>query len=155
MALWSLNLLICILYGFPFEMDFSLLRQVVRNLNGKPYIMLNTLHKVEDHENHVRVIYLITVFYIGASEKYARRLNSPNFCNMMGGISLQVISLLEATVQLTNLIPGEPFFIFCICSFQRTADGGTGESVQAWGWCTGYPVREPRYTLIMRLRYVC
>ena len=34
-------------------------------------VMLNTLRKVEDHENHVRWIYLTTVLYMGESQKYA------------------------------------------------------------------------------------
>ena len=34
--------------------------------------MLNTLRKVEDHDNHVRWIYLTTVLYVGESQKYAR-----------------------------------------------------------------------------------
>ena len=38
-------------------------------------IMLNTLHKVEYHENHVRWIYLTTVLYMGESQKYARTLS--------------------------------------------------------------------------------
>ena len=37
-------------------------------------IKLNTLRKVEDHENHVRWIYLKTVLYMGESQKYARIL---------------------------------------------------------------------------------
>ena len=36
-------------------------------------VMLNTLCKVEDHENHVRWIYFTTVLYMGESQKYARR----------------------------------------------------------------------------------
>ena len=36
-------------------------------------IMLSTLHKIEDHENHVRWIYLATVLNMGESWKYARR----------------------------------------------------------------------------------
>ena len=35
-------------------------------------IKLNTLRKVEDHENHVRWIYLTTVLYMGDSQKYAK-----------------------------------------------------------------------------------
>ena len=35
--------------------------------------MLNTLRKVEDHENHVIWIYFTTVFYMGESQKYARK----------------------------------------------------------------------------------
>ena len=42
-------------------------------------IMLNTLHKVEDHENHVRWIYLTTVFYIGESQKYVK-IPYKDFC---------------------------------------------------------------------------
>ena len=34
--------------------------------------MLNTLRKFEDHENHVRCIYLTTVLNMGESQKYAR-----------------------------------------------------------------------------------
>ena len=46
-------------------------------------IMLNTLCKVEDHENHVRWIYLIigTVLYMGESQKYARKYPS-NFLSL-------------------------------------------------------------------------
>ena len=33
--------------------------------------MLNTRHKVEDHENHVRWIYFTAVLYMGESQKYA------------------------------------------------------------------------------------
>ena len=36
--------------------------------------MINTMRKVEDHENHVRWIYLTTVLYMGESQKYARTL---------------------------------------------------------------------------------
>ena len=37
-------------------------------------VMLNdTLHKVEDHENHVTWIYLPTVLYMGVSQKYVRK----------------------------------------------------------------------------------
>ena len=35
-------------------------------------VMLNTLRKVEDHENHVRWINRTTVLYMGESQKYAR-----------------------------------------------------------------------------------
>ena len=35
-------------------------------------VMLNTLRKVEDQENHVGWIYLTTVLYMGDSRKYAR-----------------------------------------------------------------------------------
>ena len=35
--------------------------------------MLNTLRKVKDHENHVKLIYLTTVLYMGESQKYARK----------------------------------------------------------------------------------
>ena len=38
-------------------------------------VMLNTLHKVEDHENHWRLIYLTTVLYMGESQKYARKIS--------------------------------------------------------------------------------
>ena len=34
--------------------------------------MLNTLHKVEDHENHVSWIYLTTVLYMEESQKHVR-----------------------------------------------------------------------------------
>ena len=34
--------------------------------------MLTTLRKVEDHENHVRWIYLKTVLNMGESQKYVR-----------------------------------------------------------------------------------
>ena len=41
--------------------------------------MQNTLHKVEDHENHVRWIYPTTVVNMGVCRNYARNL-SPKFC---------------------------------------------------------------------------
>ena len=44
-------------------------------LHFSTLIMLNTLHKVEDHENHVRWIYLTTVLKMGESQKYARNFN--------------------------------------------------------------------------------
>ena len=58
--------------------------------HGKPYkmrfltyftlkvmlIMLNILHKVKDHENHVRWIYLTTVLYMEESQKYTRNTSS-------------------------------------------------------------------------------
>ena len=97
--------MICTLYGFPFEMDFyhpeSLATKVwfwdsgEKSISqGKPYkmhflayftiqgmlVMLNTLHKVEDHENHVRWIYITTVLYTGGNQKYARR-SHPRTCN--------------------------------------------------------------------------
>ena len=37
-------------------------------------IMLNILHKDEDHENHARWIYLTTVLNIGQGWKYARMI---------------------------------------------------------------------------------
>ena len=54
--------------------------------HGKPYkmyfleyftlqctlVMLITLRKVDDHENHVRWIYLTTVLYMWRSQKYTR-----------------------------------------------------------------------------------
>ena len=88
---------ICILHGFPCEMDFSHLRIPLwwdsetcgeKSIShGKPYkmhflayftlqgalIMLNTLRKVEDHENHVRLIYFTIFLNMGDSRKYARR----------------------------------------------------------------------------------
>ena len=36
--------------------------------------MLNTLRKVEDHENHVRWMYLTTVLYMRESPKYAKMM---------------------------------------------------------------------------------
>ena len=81
--------MICILYGLPCEMD-SLATRWDSETNGKksishekPYKMHYlayctfqgtsiALRKVEDHENHVRWIYLTTVLYMGKSEKYAR-----------------------------------------------------------------------------------
>ena len=85
------NILICILYGFPCEMVFSpRVSNITRGWDsetsaektishGKPYkihflvnftlqgtlVMLNTLLKVKDHENHVRWIYITTVLYMG------------------------------------------------------------------------------------------
>ena len=44
-------------------------------------VMLNTLHKVEDHENHVRWIYLTTVLYMGESQKYVRNVNVSLYYN--------------------------------------------------------------------------
>ena len=74
--------MICILHGFPCEMTSG--EKSISH--GKPYkiqfltyfalqctlIVLNTLRKVEDHENHVRWIYLTTVLNMGQSQKYAR-----------------------------------------------------------------------------------
>ena len=38
--------------------------------------MLKSQPKVEDHENHVRWIYLTTVLYMGESQKYARTIKT-------------------------------------------------------------------------------
>ena len=56
-------------YGKPYKMHFLKYFTVQGTL-----IMLNTLHKVEDHENHVRWIYLTTVLYVRESQKYARNI---------------------------------------------------------------------------------
>ena len=53
-------------HGKPYKMNFL----TYFTLQGT-LVILNTLHKVEDHENHVRWIYLTTVLYMG-SQKYAR-----------------------------------------------------------------------------------
>ena len=80
---------VCILYDFPCEMDFSHHETSGEKSisHGKLYKMhflayftlqdtlgmLNTLRKVEDHENHGRWIYLTAVIYLGESQKYARK----------------------------------------------------------------------------------
>ena len=70
---------ICILYGFPCEMDFFHLESPTRVgigddriLYTSMHVMLNTQRKVEDHENHARWIHFATVLYMGESQKYAR-----------------------------------------------------------------------------------
>ena len=54
-------------HGTPYKMHFI----AYFTLQGT-LAMLNTLRQVEDHENHVRWIYLTTVHYMGESQKYAR-----------------------------------------------------------------------------------
>ena len=95
--IWYKDNMICILYGFPCEMDFS--HHESPNpargwdsktsgeksiSHGKPYkmhflayftlqgtlIKLNIMCKVADYENHVRWVYLTTVLCMG--QKYAR-----------------------------------------------------------------------------------
>ena len=89
--LYVILYMICILYCFPCEMEFSHhespnrnRRQVVRNPSHMEnhahafsrilctFVMINTLRKVKDHENHVRWIYLKTVLYIGGNQTHAR-----------------------------------------------------------------------------------
>ena len=53
--------------GKPYKMHFLAYFTVQGTL-----VMINTLRKVEDHENHVRWIYLTTVLYMGERQKYAR-----------------------------------------------------------------------------------
>ena len=47
-------------HGKPYKMHFL----AYFTLHGA-LVMLNTLRKLEDHENHVRWIYLATVLYMG------------------------------------------------------------------------------------------
>ena len=83
------------LYRFPCQKDFSHHKfvwdsetSVEKSISqpNKPYkthflayftlqvtlIMLNTLRRVEDHETHVRLIYLTTVIKMVGSRKHAR-----------------------------------------------------------------------------------
>ena len=52
----------------PYKMNFL----TYLALRGK-LIMINTLQKLEDHENHARWIYLTIVLNMGKSRKYARK----------------------------------------------------------------------------------
>ena len=54
-------------------------------------IMLNTQPKVEDHENHVRWVYLTTVLYMGESQKYARKFILSCF-TIHGGLGTSGVS---------------------------------------------------------------
>ena len=54
-------------HGKPYKMHFL----AYFTLQGM-IVMLNTLRKIEDHENHVRWIYLTTVLYMGEIYNYAR-----------------------------------------------------------------------------------
>ena len=52
-------------HGKPYKLHFI----AYLTLQGT-LIKLNTRRKVEDHEQHVRWMYLITVIYMGESQKY-------------------------------------------------------------------------------------
>ena len=57
-------------HGNPYKMKFFLAYFTLQGM----LIMLNIMHsKVEDHENHMRWIYLRTVLNFGVSRKYASR----------------------------------------------------------------------------------
>ena len=62
-------------HGKPCNMNFLAYFALQRTI-----VMLNTLRKVEDHENQVGWIYLTTVLYMGESQKYARSI--PRIINM-------------------------------------------------------------------------
>ena len=55
-------------HGKPYEMHFLAYFSMT-----KVRWSVNTLCKVEDHENHVGWIYLTTVLYMGESQKYAEK----------------------------------------------------------------------------------
>ena len=55
-------------HGKPYKMYFN----AYLTLQGT-LLMLNTLHKVEDHENHARWIYLTTILHKEESQKYVRK----------------------------------------------------------------------------------